>query len=110
LNQHFNPTTTIGGRIIRLSPEQSYSMTREPYVDAAKAAEFLHLPVRYLTDLARAGRLPGYPLSMGARRNMWRFRLSELEQFMSKTGTNSTAPTERRTTRSRQSQRAENGQ
>jgi hypothetical protein len=49
------------------------SMTQEPYVDAAKAAEFLDIPVRYLSDLARAGRLPGHPLSMGAKRNVWRF-------------------------------------
>jgi hypothetical protein len=69
-------------------------MTKEPYVDAAKAAEFLDIPVRYLTDLARAGRLPGHPLSMGANRNVWRFRLSEIEQFMSKTGTNFPEPTD----------------
>jgi hypothetical protein len=54
----------------------------EPFVDAARAAEFLSLKPRRLLELARAGRLPAYPLGDGVRR-VWRFRLSELSAAMS---------------------------
>jgi hypothetical protein len=84
-------------------------MTKEPYVDAAKAAEFLDIPIRYLTDLARAGRLPGHPLSMGTKRNVWRFRLSEIEQSISKTGATFTEPTDRRNDQSRHILNNKNG-
>jgi hypothetical protein len=53
----------------------------EPFVDAARAAEFLSLKPRRLLELARAGRLPAYPLGDGVRR-IWRFRLSELSAAM----------------------------
>jgi hypothetical protein len=49
----------------------------EPFVDAARAAEFLSLKPRRVLELARAGQLPAYPLGDGLRR-VWRFRLSEL--------------------------------
>ena len=49
----------------------------EHFVDAAIAADFLHLKPRRLLELARAGALPGYPLGTGTRR-VWRFRLTEL--------------------------------
>jgi len=51
----------------------------EKYVDAAVAAEFLAVPIRFLLDLTRAGRIPGHPLGLGAKRHVWRFRLSELD-------------------------------
>jgi hypothetical protein len=49
----------------------------EPFVDAAKASEFLSLKPRRVLELARTGELPAYPLGTGKRR-VWRFRLSEL--------------------------------
>ena len=49
----------------------------EPFVDAAKAADFLSLTRRRVLDLARAGHLPAHPIGNGARR-VWRFRLSEI--------------------------------
>src|SRR5947209_20008066 len=51
--------------------------TLEGFVDADEAARFLLLTRRRVLDLARLGRLPGHPISDGARR-VWRFRLSEL--------------------------------
>lgn len=53
----------------------------EPFVDAARAGEFLSLRPRRLLELARQGVIPGYPLSNGCRR-VWRFRLSELAAAM----------------------------
>ena len=53
----------------------------EPYVDAHRAASFLAIPRRTLLDLARRGKLPGYPVGYGQRR-MWKFRISELESWM----------------------------
>ena len=49
----------------------------EPFVDAVKAGDFLTLRPRRVLELARQGRIPGYPLGNGQRR-VWRFRLSEL--------------------------------
>ena len=55
----------------------------EPFVDSQKAAEFLSIEPRQLLRLARAGQLPGYPLSLGkGKRHVWRFRLSELADAM----------------------------
>lgn len=53
----------------------------EPYVDAVRAAEFLAMPRRTILDLARRGKLPGYPVGSGQRRT-WKFRVSELEYWM----------------------------
>ena len=52
-------------------------MEIEQFVDATKAAEFLHLRPRRILELARQGLLPAYPVGNGSRR-VWRFRLSEL--------------------------------
>lgn len=51
----------------------------EPFVDAARAAEFLCIRPRWLMELARAGKIPAHPLGDGNHR-IWRFRLSELAQ------------------------------
>jgi excisionase family DNA binding protein len=53
-------------------------MSPESFVDSITAAEFLAVSPRYLLDLTRAGRIPGHPLSLGRKRRIWRFRLSEL--------------------------------
>jgi hypothetical protein len=53
------------------------SPTPEPFVDAARAGEFLSLRPRRVLELARERAIPAYPLGHGVRR-VWRFRLSEL--------------------------------
>jgi hypothetical protein len=59
-------------------------MEKEHYVDAVTAAKFLGINPRYLLQLARAGKLPGHPLSLGTRRSrIWRFRISELQEKLS---------------------------
>jgi hypothetical protein len=83
-------------------------MASEKFVDSIAAADFLSVKPRRVLEMARAGLLPGHPLGYG-RRRVWRFRLSELEASLSQCGVNFTAPTERRTNRSRQFQNAENG-
>jgi Helix-turn-helix domain len=54
----------------------------EPFVDSARAADFLSLKPRRVLELARSGELPAYPLGTGKRR-VWRFRLSELATALS---------------------------
>ena len=54
---------------------------REPYVDAAAAAKFLGVNRRTVLRWAREGKIPAHPAS-GCRRKTWRFRLSELDEFM----------------------------
>lgn len=56
-------------------------LTREPFVDAERAATFLDMRRKTLLDLARKGRLPGHPIWFGQRR-IWKFRISELEYWM----------------------------
>jgi len=57
----------------------------ERFVDADEAAKFLSLNRRRILELARAGKLPAYPIGEGARR-LWRFRLSELANALSVAG------------------------
>jgi Helix-turn-helix domain len=56
--------------------------TLPSFVDTLQSAEFLGLTPRRVLDLARAGKLPFYPLGTGQRR-IWRFRLSELAAALS---------------------------
>ena len=56
----------------------------ERFVDGDEAATFLSLTRRRILELARAGRLPAYPIGDGMRR-VWRFRLSELAAAMTST-------------------------
>jgi hypothetical protein len=62
-------------------------MEMEPFVDAARAAEFLSLRPRRVLELARLGAIPAYPLGNGKRR-VWRFRLSELASALGSPGVN----------------------
>lgn len=55
----------------------------EPYVPAEVAAAFLFITPRRIKELARAGKIPAYPLGDGQRR-IWRFRLSEIASALSK--------------------------
>ena len=55
----------------------------ERFVDADEAAKFLSLNRRRILELARAGKLPAHPIGEGARR-LWRFRLSELANALTK--------------------------
>src|ERR1700737_3313190 len=49
----------------------------EPYVDAAVAAQFLHLAINTVNAGARTGKIPAHAWGDGARKT-WRFKLSEL--------------------------------
>jgi hypothetical protein len=64
----------------------------EPFVDAEQAGKFLRLQPRRVLQLARQGKLPGYPLGNGIRK-VWRFRLSELAAAMLHSGQRSHVPT-----------------
>jgi hypothetical protein len=55
----------------------------ERFVDPSTAAEFLSIRPRQLLELARANLLPGHPIGRGKRR-AWRFRLSELADFVAR--------------------------
>ena len=53
----------------------------EHFVDAAVAAQFLRIARKTILRMARLGTLPGYPIGNGKRKR-WRFRLGELERFI----------------------------
>lgn len=54
----------------------------EPFVDAARAAEFLCRSRKHLLHLARTGEIPAYTMRTGNQRQTWLFRLSELEAYV----------------------------
>ncbi len=56
----------------------------EHFVDAAVAAQFLRIARKTILRMARLGTLPGYPIGNGKRKR-WRFRLGELERFITNT-------------------------
>jgi hypothetical protein len=62
---------------------------QEPYVDVNVAAAYLAVSPRRLLDLTRAGRVLGHPLGLGTMRQVWRYRLSELEECLSHDRTSS---------------------
>jgi excisionase family DNA binding protein len=53
----------------------------EYYVDAGEAAKFLGIGRRTALQMARDAVLPAHPLGDG-RRRLWRFLLSELDEWM----------------------------
>jgi len=53
----------------------------ERFVDADAAAAFLSLSRKHVLKLARLGMIPAYPITFGSRA-VWRFRISELENWM----------------------------
>ena len=59
-------------------------MDHENYVSAKLAAEFLGISEAFITRLARKNQIPAHPLPTGNKslRRTWRFRLSELREFM----------------------------
>jgi excisionase family DNA binding protein len=59
-------------------------MTPEPFVDSVVAGNFLGLAPRTMNEMARRGVIPAYPFGTGVRK-IWRFRLSELDQWMKTT-------------------------
>ena len=66
----------------------------EPFVDADTAAAFVGLTRRTLLRKVRAGKLPGHPLDPQAKKKDWRFKLSELDQFLRSTVHSSLQPPE----------------
>jgi len=59
----------------------SFPSLQEPFVDAERAANFLSMSRKTLLAKSRAGHLPGHPIGQGPRK-IWRFRLSELSQWL----------------------------
>lgn len=59
-------------------------MEHEHFVSAKVAAEFLGISETFMTRLARNKRIPAHPLPTSNKnlRRTWRFRLSELREFM----------------------------
>jgi len=66
----------------RISPGSQTVEGFEPLVDADVAAEFLGITRRTLLQKVRSGKIPGYPLDVSAQKNDWRFKLSELDRFV----------------------------
>ena len=59
-----------------------FSSSLEPFVNAMEAGKFVQLHPATVQRLAREGALPAHPVGDGQRRR-WRFRLSELQEWLS---------------------------
>jgi hypothetical protein len=67
--------------------EKNASAQPEPFVSAEVAAKFIGKSRRFLLALARQGIGGAYALGTGLRmRNVWVFRLSELEAAITRKG------------------------
>lgn len=72
-------------------PQQENHSEPERFVDSVVAAKFLSIQRRQLLELARAGKIPAYPIGDGQRR-LWRFRLSDLAKAMEQRMTQRKSP------------------
>jgi len=72
-------------------PQQENRSEPERFVDSVVAAKFLSIQRRQLLELARAGKIPAYPIGDGQRR-LWRFRLSDLAKAMEQRMTQRKSP------------------
>lgn len=65
----------------RVTPAISVTAAPEPYVDVKRAALYLAVAVKTLNEWARLEKIPAYPWGDGIRKT-WRFKLSELDEWM----------------------------
>jgi len=81
------PPSSNGG----LSPGTPKSIEecayQEPYVDAQRVAEQLSLTRREVLKLTRARKLPAHPVDPSAIRKIYRYKLSEIDETLSRSGT-----------------------
>ena len=59
----------------------------EPYVDAHTVADHLSLTRREVLKLTRAAKLPAHAIDPTATRKIYRYRLSEIDDMLSRTPT-----------------------
>jgi excisionase family DNA binding protein len=55
-------------------------MPPEPFITANEVAEHLKITRRQALDMARKRQLPAHPICFGRRRQIWRFKLTEVDQ------------------------------
>jgi hypothetical protein len=63
----------------------------EPYVDATAVAQHIAIERRQVLALTRAKKLPAYPVDPDAKRKTWRYRLSEVDRAIGKSGNKTAA-------------------
>ena len=56
----------------------------EHYVSADAVAAHLSVERRVVLNLARKGRIPAHPLDPSAAKKIWRFKLSEIDELLTK--------------------------
>lgn len=58
----------------------------EQFVDANTVAAHLKVTRRQVLEMTRSGILPGYPLGTGSSRRVWRYKLSEINAWVTAAG------------------------
>lgn len=58
----------------------------EHFVDPQTGAEFLRTSRKRVLEMVRRGKIPGYPIDPHSQKKEWRFLLSELRDYMLKSG------------------------
>jgi hypothetical protein len=63
----------------------------EPFVDASTVAAHLDITRRQVLEMTRRCVIPGYPMGIGSRRRVWRYKLSEIDVCLT-TGSRKKSP------------------
>ena len=58
---------------------QSAVAAQEHFVDSNAVAEHLNVKRRQILEMTRRGIIPGHPLGIGRSRQVWRYKISEVE-------------------------------
>ena len=64
-----------------VNPHPPIRVALEPYVDVKRAASYLSVAAKTLNEWARLRKIPAYQWGDGVRKT-WRFKLSELDEWM----------------------------
>jgi hypothetical protein len=83
--REFIPPSSNSGSTPSMPNSLPRDTSQEPYVDAHRVAEHLSLTRREVLKLTRARKLPGHAIDPGAARKIYRYKLSEIDEMLSRT-------------------------
>jgi hypothetical protein len=81
------PSTSNDGSTPSATNPLTGAAAPEPYVDAHRVAEHLSLTRREVLKLTRARKLPAHAVDPTAVRKIYRYKLSEIDETLSRSGT-----------------------
>ena len=83
--REFIPPSSNSGSNPTVPNSPAGESSQERYVDARRVAEHLSLTRREVLKLTRARKLPGHAIDPSATRKIYRYKLSEIDEMLSRT-------------------------